>query len=77
MYKELLIKYAQKQRTNAMREPKLSKDWGEGEDIEIDGPDRQLRMKMDNYLGGNRWHPFQNKFIKMKRRRNTWSQPTS
>lgn len=48
--------------------PPLSKDWGEGEDIEIEGVDRQLRMKMDNFLGGKRWHPSKNKYIKMKLR---------
>ena len=49
-----------------MPDAHLSKDWNLGEDIEIEGPDKELRMKMDNWKGGPRWHPSDNKYIKMK-----------
>ncbi|MFW5895251.1 MAG: hypothetical protein ACOCT9_00755 [archaeon] len=54
--------------TKAMPDPYLSKDWGEGEDIKIEGPDKELRQKMDNYKDGPRWHPFKNSYIRMKKR---------
>jgi hypothetical protein len=70
MYKKTLkklLKYAAKHQ-KAMPDAHLSKDWNLGEDIEIEGPDKELRMKMDNWKGGPRWHPSDNKYIKMKLR---------
>lgn len=49
------------------KQPPLSEDWGEGEDMP-EGIDRQIRMKLDNFKGGPRWHPSQNEYIKMTRR---------
>lgn len=66
---KLILKTANKQKTRAMKKPYLSKDWNEGENIKIDGLDRNLRMQMDNVNGGPRWHPrqsFHNRMVKTK-----------
>mgnify|MGYP006278101851 CR=1 FL=1 len=71
MYKEilkdLLIKEAKENATKAMPKPKRSQGWDEGESIEIEGLDKQLRKKFDDKKEGNRWTPEgKNKLVKMK-----------
>ena len=59
-------------KANAMRKHRISQGWQEGESLP-DGIDKSIRQSFDNTNQGPRWHPRDNKYIRMKQRRNNYA----